>query len=455
MSVKFISILTILIILTVLLFRKKLILPYTAIGTFFICHILFILIGLIIIPWTKEVIFREEIFFSGLNLIIIRDETIIKTFLIIVSGLILVLISYSIGNLVLKKSPLYIHKGIFNNSKIEKPSIFQIKKLRILLTFFISVSMIQLIPHISVILEAIFGSNPHNQLNARRVVTSNYLLTISIYNIIPFLTSTYFGYYLLLEKKSIYDKMRMLTYNSFTILLLLLVFQKRPLILFLLSLMVIYSIIKHPTIMYRVKSSALYQKIKKRLRLIIASGGLFVILFFLYITSTNYINSTDNPFELITTIVLVVASRIIGRLSMPAIMYVHYFPSIEDFYLFSNIGLFSKVFQTDLFPDSKVVYEYFVGEDNGSLAASAIIDFYGGFGILGVAIGCLVLGLLLRYVDYIFENMRPNITNKVLQVYLLISVFYLSQASLPRTMMGYGAIFFIIFWFILSRRFKW
>lgn len=435
-----------------LVVRNKLFFSTSAISIFVLCHIIFLLLGLLTLPWTRETLFSNKLFFSDFNLMTIEETTIVKTILIIVYGLFMVIFSYSIGNLIIKKSPFQIPKGLFNFENIKQwEHGTSIRRVRLFLTLFIMISFIQLIPHTNLILGAMFDTNLYSKLEARRTITQNYFLTVSIYNIIPFLAAVSFTYYESLTQKVFSDRVINFTYTLLTAILLLLTFQKRPLILFLLTLIVLKYLVRRGAL--GIKDTNFMGKFRKYTYFSIGFLGLFIVLMYLYVKNTNYAESAGSIWELMYITILISLSRIIGRLSLPSVMYVDYFPNIESFYGLSNIGMLSNILQKETYLDSKVVYQYFAGNDNGSLAASSIIDFYGGFGIIGVTIGCLIIGLILRYIDYLFITMKPNTINKVFQVYLLISVFYLSQASLPRTFMGYGGIFFVIFWFLLRYRF--
>src|SRR5256885_2384218 len=87
-------------------------------------------------------------------------------------------------------------------------------------------------------------------------------------------------------------------------------------------------------------------------------------------------------------------------LSLPTMLYVHYFPRIEPHYGFGAIGLVANVFGFDVYPMTISVFRYFSpGSEFGSVGIGAVTDFYGAFGLGGWLVGTFLLGVALNRVD--------------------------------------------------------
>jgi hypothetical protein len=229
---------------------------------------------------------------------------------------------------------------------------------------------------------------------------------------------------------------------SFTAVLLLLVFQKRPLIIFFLEVTFIWFLIKS----MKNKSEKNDSNIESVI--IISCIFLYLLLIILYYFNTNIQGNNIFLFMALNGIVL---SRIIFRLSLPGIMYVHYFPSIEPHYGISNIGKLANLLQVQTYEDTRVVFEYFSksSTDYGSVASSVLFDFYGSFGWTGWILGSILLGVFIFYLEKCLMKLKPNIINIIMILYCFVFIYYLSQASFFRALLGYGGILFFIVWLLI------
>ena len=173
----------------------------------------------------------------------------------------------------------------------------------------------------------------------------------------------------------------------------------------------------------------------------------------LYYSATTY--KFDSIFEGVVKLTEVVLTRVFGRLAIPAFCYVHYFPAVEDHYALTNIGMFSKIFGYELYPDSKVLFNHFSrNKKEGSLAINSIIDFYGAFGYYGFFIGNTILGLILSALDAFLNRLEKNNINLIFIIFCFVFAYYLSQASLARSLLGYGFFFFMVAWLFLQKNFR-
>ena len=89
------------------------------------------------------------------------------------------------------------------------------------------------------------------------------------------------------------------------------------------------------------------------------------------------------------------------------------------------------------------------------MASAALVDFYGAFGLIGWAFGAIGFGIALNRVDAAIVRLRPDASRSLLAIFLFVSVYYLSNASVANTLAGYGGVIFALLWLLLrvpSRR---
>jgi hypothetical protein len=145
--------------------------------------------------------------------------------------------------------------------------------------------------------------------------------------------------------------------------------------------------------------------------------------------------------------------RVFSRLTMMALMYAHYFPLVAEHYGVHNVGLLSDIAGTPLYEDTVVTLQYFsrVAED-GSGACGALIDFYGAFGWIGWAILSTLLGAILYAIDRWISRLPPLLINRILHIFALLTVTFLAQASIFRTLSTYGGGVLTLLWFLLANQ---
>ena len=133
-------------------------------------------------------------------------------------------------------------------------------------------------------------------------------------------------------------------------------------------------------------------------------------------------------------------------------MYVNYFPDIHDFYGLNNVGLLAKIFGNQTYLDSKETFIYYsnVGID-GSLAASSFIDSYGQGGIaFSILYGFIISFIIIALDNFAFRS-KTYTSKTFLTISGFIFLYYLSQASVFRSMLGYGGIFYFLLWVLFFK----
>lgn len=438
--------LLVILLLHISLFRK-LIFKWNVFGVFFIATLLFSMVGIMAFPFFKPYFFLT---FNSFKLELISDADIIKTQIIATVGFLSVLYSYVFGiSLMYKRVKCINHFNISVNIKdnLSRVNFYTLTfgvLLFILIYLFIKRDIL-----IIGILDGLLGRQPEAILQSRAAITSSYIYTILIYNVLPFITIV--SFYMSLERNRLMNKILFLILFFISFFLILALFQKRPLIIFMLSVLISGYVFKEnlfPKKLKKIKS----KKSRKR-KYIMYLSFLFVLLLVLYYSATTY--QFQNVFEAGAKLSEIVLTRVFGRLSVPAFCYVHYFPEVNDYYYFTNIGLFSKIFGFEHFPDTQVIFDYFsTVKVEGSMAINSVMDFYGAFGYFGLILGNLFLGLTLATLDTFLDKLEKNSINLIFIVFCFVFAYYLSQASLARALLGYGFVFFVLTWIFLIKGFK-
>ncbi len=428
---------------------KKLIFKWNVFGVFFVSTIIFSTIGILIFPFAKDYFLRV---FHTFKLGLVTDEQIIKTQILAVGGLLLVLYSYVLGlSLFYRKVKSIDHFKIKTpiQSNLSRVNFdFSLVLIGLFLTIYLFVKQEVLITGI---FDGLLGRQPDALLIARRGITSNYLYVIIVYNLLPFLTAV--SLYIYMRKRILLNRIMFFSLFLFSFFLILLLFQKRPLIIFLMSLVLSAYVFRKYLLPKRVKVKKVRSKKASRRRYIVIGISLFSLLLLLYYSGTTY--QFENLFQAVTTLSEVVLTRVFGRLSLPAFFYVHYFPEVGPHYGLTNIGMLSNVFFFEHFPDTKTLFNFYSkNPKNGSLAINSIFDFYGAFGYFGFVLGNLFLGAILCLIDVFLNKLEKNGINIIFIVFCFVFAYYLSQASLARAFMGYGFVFFALIWMFLQKGFR-
>lgn len=426
---------------------KKIIFNWNIFGVFFIATIIFSGVGVMAFPFLKNYI--QEGFWT-FKLGYITQPIIIKTQVIFVFGLLIVLYSYSLGIIVTQRKLIGINHFNFDGeikTNLSKPNFYFITiSIGVFLLIYLFLKRETLMMGL---FDGLIGRQPTALLISRRAITSNYLYVIITYNLLPFLTMV--SLYLSYKKKTLSSKLLFYIVFSLSFLLILLLFQKRPLILFLLTLGLTNYIFRKK--LKKKKKKKILTKKQQRRKYILYGLSLFSLLLLLYYSSTTY--QFDNIFQAVKKLTEVALLRVFGRLAIPSFFYIHHFPEITNHYGFTNIGMLSKIFRFAHFPDTAILFGYYsMYKKQGSLAINVIFDFYGAFGYLGLVFGSIILGFFLSALDSFLHKLEKNDINLIFIVFCFVFAYYLSQANFARSLMGYGFFFFLLTWMFLQKGFK-
>lgn len=439
-------ILIFLLVLNIYLFRK-LIFKWNVFSVFFISTLIFSTVGVLVFPFIKQYVIHT---FWTFDFSSITRQVIIKTQLIAVFSVLLILYSYSfMMKIVYGKIKVINHINITGKLKdnISRSNYFFIL---FCIGFFLLVYLfLKRKVLYTGFFEGLIYRDPSALLVSRKEITSSYLYVIITYNLLPFITLI--SLYLAISKNSLFNKFVLYILVITSSVLILLLFQKRPLILFLLCIILSTFIFKRN--LKKTKNKKLKSNKSNRKRFVIYGVLLFSLLMLLYYTSTNY--QFNNIFQGVSKLTEVALTRVFGRLSIPSFFYVSYFPEVNSHYGIRNIGTLSKVFRYEVFLDTQELFKHFSKrEKQGTLAINSIMDFYGAFGYYGLFIGNIILGFFIGALDVLLNKLEKNAVNMVFTIFCFVFAYYLSQASFARSLLGYGFFFFVLTWFFLQKGFK-
>jgi hypothetical protein len=106
----------------------------------------------------------------------------------------------------------------------------------------------------------------------------------------------------------------------------------------------------------------------------------------------------------------------------------------------------------NLFLDSQVAFSHFsVDPIHGSLAASVFIDAYGQGGVFLPIVYGFILAIIIFIIDGLVSRSISSASRSFLILSGLIFVYYLSQASIFRSLLGYGGFFYFTVWLLLFK----
>ena len=410
---------------------------------FVLCQFLFVGAGLIVFGFLDRGILYY--LFPSFSFSSLSDWHFIKASLIVYLGtLVTVFFSFSFF--------IYSEAGISNLKNKQLYNIITsingpvLSFLTIVVLFSCSVFIVANYLSMAHLISATDVSELSKSLEMRTEATSNYILVLIVYNLAPAVALAALVYYL--KNRSFINAAVFVILFTLAFLSLLLTFQKRPLIVFLGGIVVVLLIYLNYD--KNADNFSLIHILRISWKYI---AVLFLILLCLYYFYTGY-RFENSIFTTIAKLLEIVVSRVLGRLSLPAAMYADYFPRVEEFYGLTNIGLLSSILDSHLFLDTKYVFTYYSDSSlSGNVAASVFIDAYGQGGFLSVLTYGFIVSLILVFVNNLFIRHSSSSASSILIFsYGCIFVYYLSQASLFRSLLGYGGIIYFFVWFFTIKR---
>jgi hypothetical protein len=430
---------------------RRIVFSWSTIGVFMLTNTLFVTLGVLSLPWVWNDL---NSWFTAFDLQLIRPDAVRSAIVLTVGGPTLALLGYQLTHLIASRGRLMTSAP---NLLVTNPTLaLGFSPMRLLLGggVVLMLGWAFILTELPTVMRGVregwIAGDPSVTLEARRGATDNYFFVVIVYNIAPFVTVALWMY--ARRVGGWFVRAASLFAVASTTVFLLAVFQKRPLLLFLLTLALAEyaSRVGRQVAVSAPARRASNGNLGRTLRLIVVGSTLFGVLIVLYYLSTNVRTMDASFLDVLGLLAAMASQRVLGRLALPVAMYTEYFPTIDPHYGFSNIALIASILETPIYADPKIVFEHFTsGPEQGSLAASALTDLFGAFGWSGWLVGALALGALLNRVDMYLARRTGDVANRALVIFMFVFAYYLSQASLPRSLLGYGGVFFVATWWLL------
>ena len=433
-TVLFLTLLTV----PVLLLFYKILFSVNLISVYVYCTIIFSGIGIYLYGFTD--IFSHKYQFLHLELLSDRDYA--NAVLIVHGGLLLVFLGYAIPA---RMTTAFVRRpSLFLpiSSMVAKPQRFGVKLMVVVVLF---LTLVYFFKHHATLISAELGTNII--LNSLTSHTTQIALRYSLskdFFFIVFTTSilTYFTIYITALRNRItgVQKYAWILLLVIAIFLHLGLFQKRPLILFLVTFFWVYSVTRpgvslSPRFMIRAMLTAML------LGFVILSGLYFIIF-----------SGMGNDFSL-WKVLFISITQVLVRLANSALMTAHIYPEIDPFFGLNNVRAITVLFNFDFYPKDKIMFDIFSTSNNeGSTASAALVDFYGGFGWFGLVVLAPLLGCFFYLVEAYIRTQPNTLDRFIFTIFSCWFVYYLTQANFFRAAHGYGFFYFVVlrYLFLLS-----
>lgn len=143
--------------------------------------------------------------------------------------------------------------------------------------------------------------------------------------------------------------------------------------------------------------------------------------------------------------------KIIGKrlFYVPAWVLYYYFelfPDVIPFLHGRTIGKLSAVLGLDFFNTSIYVFQYIFPEGlpSGYANAAFIGNLYADFGMWGVVVGGVLVGVLVQWAQVYLVRQKKSVLVLVVYTFLVSSTWQLNNAPLPVVLLSYGTVFAIV-----------
>ena len=446
--------------LVVLIWQRNRLLDFTCTAVFFISYLIFVLMGVLAAPWLIDDYLLRS--YSYLDWLLITERDLMRTIVVVAGGLGLVLLGniiMDLGRLAATRQPRSTWGFLVHRPERFSPGRRRVR-LRLISVVSLGLAGLYLWTKRGVVLSGIssiyLNADVASYYSSRSEVAELGLIYyLLIFDVLPFLSVM--AWMLYRYRRTVRNVLWAWLMVGSTSFLLLSTFQKRPFIFFLLCLVLAHFVSELYMGRLRLKVPRIFPTAPiywltrvPWLKVILALGVLFAILVWLYSASTNIVATSGSVGQALLTLTMVSLDRIFGRLSVMPMLYVHYFPAVSPHYGFTNVGKLMDLLGGQYFPDTVVVLRYFTGLDKGGGAIGAVVDFYAAFGWWGWGICCLALGVFLNILDHWLSSLSATILNRTFYIFMLVFAYYLSQASVARSLSSYGGIVFWLIWFVMS-----
>ncbi|MDB4871636.1 MAG: putative rane protein [Gemmatimonadales bacterium] len=431
------------------IYRRR-IFAVTGTGAFFVSSICLVYVGVLVAPWAIDAELPRALPYIRWDEI--RERDLRNAIWLVGGGLGLTLA----GNIVAAT----VHSMMGDWRPTRWPAILlspprgqlgtSFDRLIVVSAFSLFLAVLLFVPKASVAVTGLVGGYLHldatAQYEARFEMQQTGLLYYSlVYNVLPFLAVlSWTGYRVTRRAGMGILAMVMIPSTAF---FLLVTFEKMSLVLFLILLLAANALVSR-------RSHSRGRTVRRfSARQAIAIGGIAsavaVMLFYLQYAGLASALSGEVSAPM-TDIVRITGTNLISRQSIQPIMYLRFFPDVDPHYGLSNIGMLMSLLGTPFYSDTIAVLRFFSVYDFGSTSVGALGDFYGAFGWGGLAVGSLLLGAALYWIDSWLSERPPSALMVTVSIFWLAVAYYLSQAAVARCISTYGGASFFLLYMILS-----
>jgi hypothetical protein len=304
-----------------LIVARRTIFSWTLIGTFSLASLITVVAGVLAYPWAATLAADA---FQSFDLDVLSEGAMVRAILLQVGGLIVVVAAYTSTRLVLTRGVITPPPPLLTAQHFQSSGGSRLR-LHLVFAFCLLASGAYVALNADVfvrgVVDGMVAREPAVLLIARREAVGNYGFAVLIYNILPFLTACVW----LRSRASTSPFVRMmgLAAVGWTAVMLLLVFQKRPLLVFLITLLVLWYWESGAGL-----GSGAMVRAKRALRGAMGAIALVLVLLTLYETSTQISQRSESAVDAMADLSVAATARVFGRLSLPSIMYAEYFPTI-------------------------------------------------------------------------------------------------------------------------------
>ncbi len=410
--------------------QRRTVFSLSVMGAFWLFNTVFVVAGSLVLPLFPAML-RSNYYFLDWRLITQRD--FIAAMAVSVVGSLLVLAGCRISAWVLARPPqsrprsMFAVAGLPGNglclTRLAGLSVLPLIGLGLLVFRDFSEMVTGMIVSYS-------GNVPaHEMYKNRQFIGGNYPLVLLIFDILPF-----FALALAAAGRSGGRWFRAygLAYQAVAVFFLLASIQKVPLMTVLIGLGLIHAV---------TLGGPLWRRWRPRAGAAgLAAGGAFLV------TALGLLHMLTSRGRGFLPSMLDGILGVLGRISLGTPLLMAYYPKVEDFYGLTNVSWVARFLETDINNNTERVFRFFSHMTSGSCSFGAVVDFYGMAGWPGLAAGCLLLGGLLGALDAFIAEQPPGPARNLLAVLSVMFTVYLAQASVFNSLMGYGGLFFFIFW---------
>jgi len=439
----------------VFVWRRRIIFTWSAIGVFMITQTVIVQIGLLALPFLWEL--AAGAFSLNLDLV---DEAAVRLAIVLnVWGTMIVLATYHVTHVLLGRGHIPRRAPDLLVLRDRRNLGFRVDRVLFMSMFALAVVVLLVGSSggrgvLTGIQEGFLEGDHVAVVAARQLVGSEYVLVLLSFNVLPFLGVALWLAYKLRKGRAL--GVFAIAFCGLTIVLLLLSFQKRPVLVFLCGLLLAsFGVSRRKAEPPRREGLQVPAIARSGWRLTAYAGLAFVVLIGLYFLQSSIGREDIDPLATAGVLVRGTLLTLFGGVSLPTVLYAQYFPSIEPHYGLRTVGVFSAIFNFDLYPSSILVFDHFTrGLVTGSVSVGTLSDFHGAFGITGWLVGAALLGAALNRCDRAVARLSANAGRTLIAIFLFVTVYYLANAPLQNALGGYGGVIFVLLWVGLTARMR-